>query len=303
MQKILNHMLKVIYRYVLWGFIPAKYKKERELRGMNPEVRVQMQNAEKYILSHLNEYDENSTIKFIKRNGLLWVFNDNFNRDYYVRKYNFDICWDADYAGYYVIYKGFRMYMKQSMTEKEVKEYFVNLMMEQDKRSPHYYDTKDMIDDKTVIVDCGSAEGFFTLAHIRVAKKVIMVECDEAWCVALRRSLQFSGYESKVELVQCYIDNHLDDKHRTLYDIITSQGLCDENMLIKMDLEGAEVAALEGLRPLKNKQNLRMLITVYHNVGDEEKVRQALAELGKTEIEVSKGYIFFALYSKRLILG
>lgn len=75
--------------------------------------------------------------------------------------------------GYYIPYQGAKMYFKGSFTSPEcIKAYFTGIMLEQDASSPHCYHAEKDIDENTILIDAGGAEGFFSLDYVKRAKKL-----------------------------------------------------------------------------------------------------------------------------------
>jgi hypothetical protein len=62
---------------------------------------------------------------------------------------------------------------------------------------------------------------------------------------------------------------------------------------IKADIEGAEVALLNGARNILTRQKkLRLVLCAYHNENDAQELRSLLAK-NNFKTEFSPGYLFF----------
>lgn len=120
--------------------------------------------------------------------------------------------------------------------------YVCDILLEQHTSSPHLY-CKDevIIKDGDIVVDAGVCEGNFALRYIDLISKLYLVECDPLWEEPLK--LTFAPYKEKVVFCNKFLTNFNDDTHITLDQLVTE----DVNFL-KMDIEGEEPKALEGLK-------------------------------------------------------
>ena len=65
--------------------------------------------------------------------------------------------------------------------------------------------------------------------------------------------------------------------------------------LIKMDIEGYEPNALNGMKKtLEKNPDAVLLICVYHKQYAEDEIRNVLSQCGKYSIKVRDGYMFFS---------
>ena len=72
----------------------------------------------------------------------------------------------------------------------------------------------------------------------------------------------------------------------------TLDNICDELGiakvdLIKMDIEGAEIQAIEGARSLLTKHHSKLAITTYHRAFDFRCLQAILASLGFRQIQAA----------------
>ena len=221
--------------------------------------------------------------------------NDMFLSVYYYKKANdkdilHEVYYDKDTDLHYIYFESKRMYFKrdfQGFFEKGGKKVIGNIWAEQDLNSPHLYEYGDIaVKQGDVLVDAGVCEGNFALHHIEKVSKVYLVECDEAWMEALQYT--FRPYKDKV----VFCNKFLSDKNSQ--STINLDTLVSEPVdFIKMDIEGAEIEALNGAaRVFAKSKNIRCALCSYHKHGDEEKIIKILESYGM-QTETSKGYMLF----------
>lgn len=200
--------------------------------------------------------------------------------------------YDEEAGMYYVMEQGKPMYLPIEMypTESAV-SYYVNVLhMEQDLRSPHRYINERMeVPEGAVVLDAGVAEGNFSIGIIDKVKKLYLVECDPRFIHALKWT--FKDYMDKVVIVDKFLSGH-EDAQCTTIDAITQGEPLD---YLKMDIEGAEVDALQGgEKTIAASPNLKCNVCVYHRFHDNEVITEFLQGHGM-EVENTPGYIMFHL--------
>ncbi|MDR0822897.1 MAG: FkbM family methyltransferase, partial [Endomicrobium sp.] len=166
---------------------------------------------------------------------------------------------------------------------------FNNLLIEQDKRSPHSYFNDDFAFGVGggSIADIGTAEGIWALDNVENADKVYLFECDIEWIDALKKT--FAPWKYKVVIVNKYIADITDDNKIKIDDFFKDK----EINFIKADIEGAEIQLLKGAKETLAKQNdLKLCLCAYHNQNDEQELRYMLERNGYI-VKNSKGYVFF----------
>jgi 16S rRNA A1518/A1519 N6-dimethyltransferase RsmA/KsgA/DIM1 with predicted DNA glycosylase/AP lyase activity len=70
----------------------------------------------------------------------------------------------------------------------------------------------------SLVIDCGTAEGIFTLSVIDRASKVYCIECDPLWMEALEMTLQ--PYRDKVIVLNKFASDSDKDGQITIYKSI-----------------------------------------------------------------------------------
>lgn len=174
--------------------------------------------------------------------------------------------------------------------KKEDKMYVENVMWEQSQGSPHLYVKKGHdVKDGDCIIDAGVCEGNFALKYIDIASHIYLFEVDPMWKIPLKYT--FRNYANKITFIDKAISDKATKNTCRIDDIISNHKID----FIKMDIEGAELSAIQGAKETFCKNNLRASICSYHRHGDEKKIRLLLDEYGY-RTSVSEGYMLF-LYS------
>ncbi|MCI9534775.1 MAG: hypothetical protein HFG53_08190 [Lachnospiraceae bacterium] len=182
-----------------------------------------------------------------------------------------------------------KIYFPRRWNKKYIQRYYNSIICEQDPKSPHYYFDKEDVwfDKNTVFVDVGAAEGFISLQIIDKVKRVILLECDVNWIRPLKAT--FEKWQDKVTIVSkcagemndgntCRVDTFIDDE--------------TEKIAVKMDVEGTEMSVIKGCRKLRDIDQVRAYICLYHNDKDEEKIAPFLKNMGFTTT-TSDTYMFY----------
>jgi FkbM family methyltransferase len=157
----------------------------------------------------------------------------------------------------------------------------------------HYYLAHGtLIKPGDVVIDCGCCEGFFVFQALAAgAAKVICLEPSETMATCLKRT-----FAAEIEAGRVVVENKavgaMEGSARFSFDgldpfsgrmesaatainipVTTITKLCADLQLsrlnfIKMDIEGAEIQALEGAMPVLRKFHPKLAITTYHRPFD-----------------------------------
>lgn len=170
-----------------------------------------------------------------------------------------------------------------------------SLCMENDERSPHRY-TGNInlwnIRQGCMLADIGAQEGMLGLHHISLIDKLYIFECDEYWVDALKAT--FAEYMDKVVIVPKYVGNMDDDDYIRLDTFFENK----EINLVKMDIEGAEIMALQGAEKLLKKKEIEWAICSYHNADDEHKIIDVYKS-NKMKYDISPGLVYIKNFGPR----
>ena len=199
---------------------------------------------------------------------------------------------DKEAGMYYVMEQGHRMYLPIEIfaTGEEVAQYVNALHMEQDARSPHRYINERMeVPEGAVVLDAGVAEGNFSIGIIDKVKKLYLVECEPYFIHALKWT--FKDYMDKIVIVEKFLSGHEDAQCTTIDAIMQGEPLD----YLKMDIEGAEMDALQGgEKTIAVSPNLKCNVCAYHHLHDNEVITEFLSQHGM-EVENTPGYMMFHL--------
>ncbi len=198
--------------------------------------------------------------------------------------YEYDIVIEGEVYHFYLEPGGLQKYELQSCYMECFQDYRVN---------GHAYLRPEMkVHQGDIVVDAGGCEGFFArYALIKGAKRVIVLEPCVKLANGLERTFEKEIENGSVVLIKkglgkrggqrdLFINenmycassvNYIEQEHvkqemvdiDTLDNVLSEIG-ADHIDLIKMDIEGAEMEALEGAKILIEKSRPRMMIATYH---------------------------------------
>lgn len=206
----------------------------------------------------------------------------------YTKKYNFrtiNVMWDTD--GYpFVLHSEKKLYLKKGWSKEKCQKYYNNLRIEQDEKCTHKYlvDSLRYPDKDDVAADLGAAEGIFGLDIIDNVKELYLFECDEDWNEPLRKT--FLPWKDKVIIVNKYLSDSTHDNYVTLDDFFNGKKVT----YIKADIEGNEIRMLQGAVRLLESEIKKAFICIYHNSGDESKIKKIMEDSGFC-IKINSGYL------------
>lgn len=234
-----------------------------------------------------SENEEIRDILHYLKNHILDIFNYDFAMEYESK--NYDILYDEQVGLYYVLFENKRMYFARYLNNKEkVCDYYRQIMLEQDFKSPHRYLSGEFqVSDGSIVIDAGVAEGNFALSVIDQVKKIYLFEPDPDWIEALNYT--FAPYSDKVVIVNKYLSNFTDESTVSIDSFVTEQQID----FIKLDIEGEEYYALDGAKSkIASSVHIKCAVCTYHNEFDYIVIGQLLQNLGLSS-EPSKGYMWF----------
>lgn len=192
----------------------------------------------------------------------------------------------------FVITNGKRLYFPRTMTVEEIRQcYGCFQLVEQHVQSPHRYLSDNFdVDENDCVVDCGAAEGNFSLSVVDRVSRVYLFEADEKWIEALNAT--FAPWKDKVEIVQKYVS---DADGETTVSLDSFFAGTDSPTFLKMDVEGCEKKALDGAHRILTESVKKVAVCAYHYAHDEEVLTKAMHE-HSFSVEPAQGYMLFDLY-------
>ncbi len=194
---------------------------------------------------------------------------------------------DAENGHRYVMHEGKRLYFPQRWNEKRIQAGYAALLREQDERSPHRYLTPEFdVMPQTHLFDIGAAEGILALSVIDRVAAVHLFEASGTWLEPLK--LTFAPWKEKVRIVRKYVSD-VDDEQNITLDTYAEK-LDAEEILLKMDVEGAEAKVLAGGRKLLARPGVRAVICTYHRWEDYDELSARMHECGYRVVP-SPGYM------------
>lgn len=233
-------------------------------------------------------------LNYIQSEGLQ-VFNYPFTLNY--ANITYEINFDIKKQVFYAVIFGKRLYFPKSYeSENQIQEYLRQIMMEQDKLSPHcYLEDGFAVDAGMVVVDAGAAEGSFALSVIDRVKKIYLIEPDKDWVAALKYT--FEPYGNKVVIINKYLSNYQSGETVTI-DSIVSEKLD----FLKMDVEGEEYYALDGARnTILCSETIKCVVCTYHQEFDYKNIEDLFTQMG-LKTKPSRGYMWFP-YDKNYLFS
>ncbi|GHV21192.1 hypothetical protein FACS1894174_04270 [Bacteroidia bacterium] len=214
-------------------------------------------------------------LDFLKANRITY-FPYNFTLKYHPD--NFEIFFDSEKQMYYVLYENqSRLYLKKKYTEKEAREYYHSIRIEQDVNSPHRYMSSDFyVSENDVVADVGGAEGIFALDSLhRNASKAYIFEPDNEWLEPLKAT--FEPWKDRVEIIQKFVSDRNDDKNISLDSFFSGKKLPD---MVKLDVEGMERSVFAGAKKILDHSPQKIATCTYHRHNDDVEFPKMLADKG-----------------------
>ena len=202
----------------------------------------------------------------------------------------------------YLLHKGKRLYFPRFRSKKWCLKYYTGLVEREAilgghymEKHPHQYQSEHCkIENGDILVDVGCAEALLALDNIEKVSKIYLFECNSRWYAPLRAT--FKDYQDKVHIV-CKRVGAEDTKDTvTLESSLKKE--TGKKLFIKMDIEGAEVAVLQGNKQfLSNHKNVKLAVCTYHRQSDADDIYALFDEMGYKS-EFSDGYMYLSRYDK-----
>lgn len=190
----------------------------------------------------------------------------------------------------YVIHNGYKMFFPSRYKRENALSYYRGLRREQNINSPHCYANFILDDDFDCVVDAGCCEGIFSLDMVSKTKTLILIEPQKDWTLLYDKTFE------KMEINVCnkFLSAE-DNEYCTTLDSLLGEYIekTGKKILIKMDIEGAEIDALNGAKKILNSNNnITLVICAYHHAKDSEVIIDILNRHGYLT-KSSKRNMFF----------
>ena len=126
---------------------------------------------------------------------------------------------------------------------------------------------KDVASNRSMCLDVGAATGYYSLAFARLnpSGRVVAFEPDSACRRTMSAALRHNRELADRIMVAPYAVSDTDDRDAGIarIDSLIAEGAFPPADFVKMDIEGAEVAALRGMRTLLEEWRPALLIEVH----------------------------------------
>ncbi|MCZ0861826.1 FkbM family methyltransferase [Methanocorpusculum vombati] len=231
--------------------------------------------------SDSNDTEIQNIVKYISRNGLIafpYEWADRFTPQNRKKINSIQIFKDKEYDLPYVYLGEEKLYFPNDWDDQKIRiNYFGLQEIEQHLLSPHCYLSEDfVVDENSIVVDCGVAEGNFSLSIVEKCKKLYLFEPEEQWMEPLKAT--FAPWKDKVVIVQKYLSDITDEVNITLDDYFADK---EYPNFLKLDVEGYEKQVLLGSKKILSSDDLKKVVTcIYHKADDEDVLGALLCNHG-----------------------
>ena len=196
-----------------------------------------------------------------------------------------EVYFDEACGMFYFNRNGKKLYWSKGENIVSAIDKYSYLCYEQSETSAHKYFSENFaINEGDIVADIGCAEGIIILDNIEHIKHAYLFECDKGWVEALKKT--FELWKDKITIINKFVGNQEDDSHVKLDSFFEDRAVD----LIKMDIEGGELDALDGAKRLiQNERPLKLAICAYHKPNDEENI---IKRLNNFDIEIPREKLF-----------
>ena len=274
LQFLYHKIIPVNVRYTLLYWRSLKVRQNRKLVLNYLQNKINQKPND-------NDMEIKGILEFVKHNKDIMIPYS------FVKEYSYkNVVIYTDNGWKYVLYDNKRIYFPKTWPKIDIQLCYNNILCEQDRRSPHCYEEGSFrVQTSDIVADVGAAEGFFALSVIEKVEKVYLFECEKEWIEALKKT--FNPWQEKIEIVNKYVSDSNNDTCLTLDDFFKDK----EVNFIKADIEGAEIALLNGAKNILAKQkNLKLALCTYHREIDAENIQEVLKK-NNFYTEFSSGYM------------
>jgi len=201
-----------------------------------------------------------------------------------------EIYFDKQFSFHYIIFEGKKLYFPKHYSQFQILWTMRGILKEQDRNSAHCYLTDEFqVENGSIVIDGGVAEGSFSLSIIEKIKKLYLIECQPEWIEALK--LTFFPWKDKVEIIGKYLSDSDSENTVSVDNFVEVQE--SEKYFVKFDIEGYEMLAFEGMKKFFDEtKNLKMCVCTYHHEEDAQNINKYLTDKG-LNCNFSDSYIVF----------
>lgn len=248
----------------------------RDCGFLNVKSRVDSRIIRLEILQYYSDTDRYNLLNQEQKDIIDYLKNDYdyelgtgrtyYEDEYYAKKEEEIICNMKEEDGlWYTCIGNHKVFFGENKHDAE--DYYKETLYWLEEDTPHRYVDVEKdgigIPEDSILLDIGAAEGYFGLKYLDRCKKVYFFECDDKWLKYLQ--LATEGYEDKVEIIKGFVGD--EENHIILDEFFKTR---EKPTVIKMDIEGAEGAALRGMQNIINDDSLplTMFICTYHRQDD-----------------------------------
>ncbi len=290
MKKQIENFILIIYKAVIPKFISEKITMYRDAGGLNTLRKNILKYYSDLPVKSISE-EQREILDYLKKHPVK-IFPYAFTKKY--RSNKIQVYTDEKMQLHYVLHNQKKLFFKRGWTKNDIRNNYKDLLIEQDKQSPHKYLSNEFqININSIIVDVGSAEGSFALDAIDKISKIYLFETDLQWIEALQAT--FAPWAHKVHIINKFVSGQNDDNNITLDKYFENDEQID---FIKIDVDGAEMELLKGADKILNKKNsLKIAICTYHNQDDEEAFTKILKDTN-FKVRPSNGYMIYYYHTE-----
>lgn len=267
---------------IVWKITPWGIHYRRTLNKLR-------KNILKYYAETDNDSEISDVVNYLSKNKLS-VFPYEWVRPSEKVIDDIPVSFDERCGLSYTLLDGKKLFFPADMKVSEIKPYYYGLQeVEQNIESPHRYLTDDFtVEDNSIVIDCGVAEGNFALSIVEKVNKLYLFEPEDRWMKPLQAT--FEPWKDKVVIVQKYLSDVTDDMNITLDDYFSDKEFPN---FLKLDVEGFEERLLNGAEKILSSDSMKKVVTcTYHKQDDEVRLGSILSAHGFS-ISRSKGYMIF----------
>lgn len=277
MKKILRKIEPAIIKNIRVKFINQRYQ-ARYKKLILDYYKDKIEGEDK-------EIDE--VISYVKGNTAE-VLPYDFKEKYELMKPSVNVYRESENQFPYIIHNAKKLYFPKKMNDKEVINYYISILTEQDVNSPHRYIEEGFdLSQIKIVADVGCAEGIFSLELVEMVDEIHIFEVDDNWIEALK--LTFKPFGDKVKFINKFVSDNNNELSLSL-DTYFKEKRVD---LLKVDVEGMERKVLNGSKAMFEKGSIKHALVCTYHLEDDYQILKDILEEFNFEVNHSYGYMIF----------